>query len=158
MVHNTVHKISTVFCTVIIMYILYISDLFHIILSFWQLSGLWYKCMCVCVCVCVCVYVCLYVYMYVGMYVCMYVCVRLYVCRYICIYVCTMYVCMYVCMYVAVYLHWFLVSVGGPHYPGSLDTRVGPEALEEGQIGCSCRLPNDSLAVRPSVWLLHGIC
>jgi hypothetical protein len=69
-----------------------------------------------------------------------------------------MYVFIYGCMYVCGGLFTLIPNAGGPLYPGYMDTRVGPEALEEGRIGCSCRLPNDSLAARPSVWLLRGLC
>ena len=60
-------------------------------------------------------------------------------------------------MYVCGSLFTLTLNAGGPHYPGYLDTRIGPEALEEGQIGCSCRPRNDSLAARPTVWLLRGL-
>ena len=64
---------------------------------------------------------------------------------------------MYVCMYVCGGLFTLILNAGGHHYPGYLNTNVGAEVLEEGQIGCSCRLQNDSLAARPTVWLLHGL-
>jgi len=117
--------------------------------------------MCVCMYVslyvrtCVCMYVCMHLCMYAFMYVCTNICKYI---RVLCNYVCLHVLCMYVFMYVCGSLVTLILNADGPHYPGYLDSRVGPEALEEGQIGCSCRLTKDSLAARPSIWLLHGLC
>jgi len=116
------------------------------------------------ICMYICMYVlCLNIYMCVCMYVCMYYAFT-YVCTNICVYIrvlynylCVYILCMYVCMYVCGSLFTLNLNADGLHYPGYLGTRVGPEALEEGQIGCSCRLTEDSLAARPSIWLLHGL-
>jgi len=121
----------------------------------------------------VCIYVCVYEHMYVYtsiMQICL--CICLYVFMYICIYICVyehmyvymsiMYICLCICLYVFMYvcgsLFTLILNADGPHYPGYLDTRVGPEALEVEQIDCSCRLMKDTLAARPSIWLLHGLC
>jgi len=55
--------------TVIILYVLYTFDMFHILLSGDSLTDLWN----VYIYVYVCIYVCMYVSMYVFTYVCMYV-------------------------------------------------------------------------------------
>jgi hypothetical protein len=93
------------FCIVLVMYILYFHDIFHILLSRW-LNFESVECMCVgmYVCMYVCRYVRTYVCMYVCMYVCTYVCmyVGMYVRTYVCMYVC-MYACMHVCTYVCTY-------------------------------------------------------
>ena len=56
--------------TVIILYVLYAFDMFHMLLSGDSLKDLWNVCMYICM------YVCMYVCMCVCMFVCMYVCVR----------------------------------------------------------------------------------
>jgi len=58
--------------------LLYVIDMFHILLSGDSLRDLWSAYMYICM------YVCIYVFMYVCKYVCMYVCV--YLCMYICMY------------------------------------------------------------------------
>jgi hypothetical protein len=112
------------------------------------------------ICMYICMYVlCLNIYMCVCMYVCMYYAFT-YVCTNICVYIRVLYNYLRVyilCMYVCGSLFTLNLNADGLHYPGYLGTRVGPEALEEGQIGCSCRLTEDSLAARPSIWLLHGL-
>jgi len=99
--------------------LLYVFDMFHILLSGDSLRDLWnaymyvcvyvymcvcvyvcmyvYVCVCVCVCMCICVCVCVYVCVYVCTYMCVCVCVCMCVCMYVCMYACIC-VCMYVCM------------------------------------------------------------
>ena len=73
--------------------LLYVLDMFHILLSGDSLRDLWN------VCRYVCMDVCTYICIYVGTHLCMYICmdVRTYICTYV-------RMCVYICMCVYIYM------------------------------------------------------